>query len=96
MSRRSNQRIVTVLILVITLAVVISVFMFLLHSPSANRPTSPTQIQNTVQSASMDPAEENFEGIAPPLNMGEPSVPARDSKELLVKALPGAQLEDAT
>ncbi len=40
--------------------------------------------------------EENFEGIAPPLNLGEPSVPVRASRELVMQALPGAKLEDAT
>ncbi len=40
--------------------------------------------------------EENFEGIAPPLNLGEPSIPTRASRELVQQALPGAKLEDAT
>jgi Xaa-Pro aminopeptidase len=40
--------------------------------------------------------EENFEGVAPPLNIGESSVPTAAAKEMLQKALPDAQLADAT
>jgi Xaa-Pro dipeptidase len=40
--------------------------------------------------------EENFAGVAPPLNTGEPSVPCKSSKELIVNTLPKANIVDAT
>lgn len=40
--------------------------------------------------------EENFEGIAPPLNIGEPSVPGWWSKQLLMELLPGAKFSNAS
>lgn len=40
--------------------------------------------------------EENFEAIAPPLNIAEPSLPGIWSKQLLQKTLPQAKLTDAT
>ena len=40
--------------------------------------------------------EENFEGIAPPLNIGEPSVPGWWSRQLLMEFLPNAEFSNAT
>ncbi len=40
--------------------------------------------------------EENFECIAPPLNIGEPSVPGWWSKQLLMEILPNAKFSNAT
>lgn len=40
--------------------------------------------------------EEGFEGVAPPLNIGEPAVPTVVSKQMLQKALPKARLVDTT
>ena len=40
--------------------------------------------------------EENFEGVAPPLNIAEPAVPTAGSKQMLEDVLPGAKFCDAT
>jgi len=40
--------------------------------------------------------EESFEAVAPPLNIGEPAVPTKVSKQILKGALPKAHLVDAT
>ena len=40
--------------------------------------------------------EESFEGIAPPLNIAEPSIPGKWSKEFLQKIFPQAKFKDAS
>ena len=40
--------------------------------------------------------EENFEGVAPPLNIAEPAIPGMWSKQLLQQALPQAKFSDVT
>jgi Xaa-Pro dipeptidase len=40
--------------------------------------------------------EEIFEGVAPPLNIGEPSIPGKWSKQLIQQILPQAKISDAT